>query len=72
MDFAIRIGEAETCMLKLEDDTAIEGEIRESLRSQMGDTQWKTAYLENRAIKIIFVSSASQRGRKGQFLDVHS
>ncbi|KAJ1108457.1 hypothetical protein NDU88_005833, partial [Pleurodeles waltl] len=48
-DFAIRIGEAETHTSKLEDDTAMQGEIRESLRIQMEDTQWKMADLENRA-----------------------
>ncbi|KAJ1173352.1 hypothetical protein NDU88_005188 [Pleurodeles waltl] len=48
-DFAIHIGEAETRVSKSEVDTAMQGEIRESLRSQMEDTQWKMADLENRA-----------------------
>ncbi|KAJ1114757.1 hypothetical protein NDU88_002988 [Pleurodeles waltl] len=43
------VGEATTRILKLEDDTAAQGEIRDSLRSQIEDTQRKMADLENRA-----------------------
>ncbi|KAJ1213367.1 hypothetical protein NDU88_001005 [Pleurodeles waltl] len=43
------VGEAETRISKLEDDTAAQGEIRDSLRSQIEDAQWKMADLENRA-----------------------
>ncbi|KAJ1105133.1 hypothetical protein NDU88_002541 [Pleurodeles waltl] len=48
-DFVIHIGEAGTRISKLEDDTAMQGEIREFLRSEMEDTQWKMADLENRS-----------------------
>ncbi|KAJ1117536.1 hypothetical protein NDU88_005735 [Pleurodeles waltl] len=70
-DFATRIGEAETRISKLEDETATQVEIRESLRSQMEDTQWKMADLENRARQNTFESWVSHGDEIGRFMELY-
>ncbi|KAJ1096826.1 hypothetical protein NDU88_001957 [Pleurodeles waltl] len=47
-EFAVRIGEAESRISKLEDEAVIQGETCDLLKAQLDDTQWKLADLEDR------------------------